>query len=161
MFVDTDRIYGSCVTVAIRTHTLRLIFSVFYNTNILSSVSQPAALLSRQFRSCLASTGRVTQPTGATLARLAGTNLGLSGNIHTYIHFNFIRKLQWIRGSEFLWQTEDHWPRQGSYENEIQESCPEVKKVTANTTVIEENGSMQISKILQLAKVKDCSCTLY
>ncbi|KAK2564378.1 hypothetical protein P5673_011803 [Acropora cervicornis] len=55
---------------------------------------------------------------------------------------DFIRKSQWIRGPEFLWQTEDHWPRQGSYENEIQESCPEVKKVTANTTVIEEYGSM-------------------
>ena len=39
-------------------------------------------------------------------------------------------------------QTEDHWPRQGSYENEIQESSPEVKKVTANTTVIEIYGSM-------------------
>ena len=55
---------------------------------------------------------------------------------------DFIRKSQWIRGPEFLWQTEDHWPRQGSYENEIQESSPEVKKVTANTTVIEEYGSM-------------------
>ena len=54
----------------------------------------------------------------------------------------FIRKLQWIRGPEFLWKTEDHWPRQGSYENEIQESSPEVRKVTANTTVIEEYGSM-------------------
>ncbi|XP_068742033.1 uncharacterized protein [Montipora capricornis] len=42
----------------------------------------------------------------------------------------FIRKSQWIRGPEFLWQTEDHWPRQGSYENEIQESSPEVRKVT-------------------------------
>ncbi|XP_067053909.1 uncharacterized protein [Acropora muricata] len=51
---------------------------------------------------------------------------------------DFIR----IRGLEFLWQTEDHWPRQGLYENEIQESCPEVKKVTANTTVIEEYGIM-------------------
>ena len=55
---------------------------------------------------------------------------------------DFIRKSQWIRGPEFLLQTEDHWPRQGSYENEIQESCPEVKKVTTNTTVIEEYGSM-------------------
>ena len=34
------------------------------------------------------------------------------------------------------------WPRQGSYENEIQESSPEVKKVRANTTIIEEHGSM-------------------
>ena len=42
----------------------------------------------------------------------------------------------------FLWQTEDQWPRQGSYENEIQESCPEVRKVAANTTVIEEHESM-------------------
>ena len=54
----------------------------------------------------------------------------------------FIRKSQWIRGPEFLWKTEDHWPRQGSYENEIQESSPEVREVTANTTVIEEYGSM-------------------
>ena len=55
---------------------------------------------------------------------------------------DFIRKSQWIRGPEFLWQTEDHWPRQGSYENEIQESSSEVRKVTANTTVIEKYGSM-------------------
>ena len=43
---------------------------------------------------------------------------------------------------EFLWQTEDQWPRQGSYENEVQESSEEVRKVTANTTVIEEHGNM-------------------
>ena len=55
---------------------------------------------------------------------------------------DFIKKSQWIRGPEFLWQTEDHWPRQGSYENEIQGSSPEVKKVTTNTTVIEVYGSM-------------------
>ena len=55
---------------------------------------------------------------------------------------DFMPKSQWIRGPEFLRQTEDHWPRQGSYENEIQESSPEVKKVTANTTVIEKYGSM-------------------
>ena len=54
----------------------------------------------------------------------------------------FMRKSQWIRGPEFLWQTEDQWPRQSSYENEIQESSPEVRKVTANTTVIEEHESM-------------------
>lgn len=48
----------------------------------------------------------------------------------------FMQKSQWIRGPEFLWQTEDQWPRQGSYENEVQESSPEVRKVTANTTVI-------------------------
>ena len=54
----------------------------------------------------------------------------------------FMRKSQWIRGPEFLWQTEDQWPRQGLYENEIQKSCPEVRKVTANTTVIEEHESM-------------------
>lgn len=41
-----------------------------------------------------------------------------------------------------MWQTEDHWPRQSSYENEIQESSPEVRKVTANTTAIEEHESM-------------------
>ena len=38
-----------------------------------------------------------------------------------------------------MWQTEDQWPRQDSYENEIQESSPEVRKVT---TVIKEHGSM-------------------
>lgn len=54
----------------------------------------------------------------------------------------FMRKSQWIRGPEFLWQTEDHWPRQSSYENEIQESSPEVRKVTANTTAIEEHESV-------------------
>ena len=41
-----------------------------------------------------------------------------------------------------MWRTEDQWPRQGSYKNEIQESSPEVRKVTANTTVIEERRSM-------------------
>ena len=46
----------------------------------------------------------------------------------------FIQKSQWIRGPEFLWQTEDQWPRQGLYENEVQESSPEVRNVTANTT---------------------------
>ena len=56
--------------------------------------------------------------------------------------FRIELKDKWIRGSEFLWQTEDHWPRQGSYENEIQERFQEVKKVTANTTVIEEYESM-------------------
>ena len=55
---------------------------------------------------------------------------------------DFIRKPQWIKGPEFLWQREDHWPRRGSYENEIQESSPEVRKVTANTTVTEEYASM-------------------
>ena len=54
----------------------------------------------------------------------------------------FMRQSQWMRGPEFLWQTDDQWPRQGSYENEIQESCPEVRKVTTNTTVIEEYESM-------------------
>ncbi|XP_044169286.1 uncharacterized protein LOC122953433 [Acropora millepora] len=76
---------------------------------------------------------------------------------------DFIRKSQWIRGPEFLWQTEDHWPRQGSYENEIQESCPEVKKVTAKTTVIEEYGSMlsRFERFSSWQKFKDYSCTLY
>ena len=55
---------------------------------------------------------------------------------------DIIRKTQWIRGSEFLWQTEDNWPRRGSYENEIQESSPEVREVTANTTVIQQYGSI-------------------
>ena len=54
----------------------------------------------------------------------------------------FMRGSQWIRGPEFLWQTEDQWPPQDSYENEIQESSPEVRKVTTNTTVIKEHGSM-------------------
>ena len=54
----------------------------------------------------------------------------------------FMRKSLWIRGPECLWQTEDQWPRKGSYENEIQESSSEVRKVTANTTVIEKHESM-------------------
>ena len=52
----------------------------------------------------------------------------------------FMRKLQRIRGPKVLWQTEDQWPRQGSYENESQESFPEVRKVTASITVIEEHA---------------------
>ena len=55
----------------------------------------------------------------------------------------FMRRSQWIRGPEFLWQTEDQWPRQSSYENDIQESSLEVRKVTANSTVIEQHESMR------------------
>ena len=54
----------------------------------------------------------------------------------------FMRKSQWIRGPDFLWQTEDQWLRHGSYQNEIQESSPEVRKVTANATVMEEHKGM-------------------
>ena len=54
----------------------------------------------------------------------------------------FMQKSKWIRGPEFLWQTEDQWPLQVSYENEVEERSPDVKRVTANTTVIEEHGKM-------------------
>ena len=43
---------------------------------------------------------------------------------------------------EFLWQREDQWPQQGSYEDEVKESSPDVKRITTNTTVIEEQGNM-------------------
>ena len=55
---------------------------------------------------------------------------------------DFIWKLQLVRGPEFWWQTEDRWSQQRSCENEIQVSSLEVKKVTANTKVIEEYRSM-------------------
>ena len=49
---------------------------------------------------------------------------------------DFIRKSQWIRGPEFLWQTGDHWPRQGSYENEIQERTDSLK----NPVILPKTG---------------------
>ena len=62
---------------------------------------------------------------------------------------DFMQKSQWIKGAHFLWQTEDHWPQQDSYENEVDHNSPDVKKVTANATVIEEHENMlkQIQKI--------------
>ena len=73
--------------------------------------------------------------------RESGSNLADEGSRGVNAK-EFMRKSQWIRVPESLWQTEDQWPRQGSYENEIQESFPEVRKITANTTVIEEHESM-------------------
>ena len=35
-------------------------------------------------------------------------------------------------------QSENHWPKQDSYENEIDPNCPEVRKITANSTIVEE-----------------------
>jgi len=54
----------------------------------------------------------------------------------------FVQKSQWINGPDFLWQTEDQWPQQGSYENEIDHSSPDVRKVIAHATVNEERGNM-------------------
>jgi len=41
-----------------------------------------------------------------------------------------------------LWQSENHWPKQGSYEDEIDPSSPEVRKITANSTIVEEKKDM-------------------
>ena len=54
----------------------------------------------------------------------------------------FIQKSQWIMGPVFLWHTEYRWPQQDSYENEIDLNSPDVRKVTAKATVIEEHESM-------------------
>ena len=53
-----------------------------------------------------------------------------------------MQKLQWIKSPDFLWQTEDHWPQQDPYENEVDHNSPDVRKVTANATVIEEVENM-------------------
>lgn len=54
----------------------------------------------------------------------------------------FMQRSQWIKGPDFLWQTEDHWPQQDSYEKEVDQNSPDVKGVTANATVIEEHENM-------------------
>ena len=54
----------------------------------------------------------------------------------------FMQKSQWIKGPDFLWQVEDHWPQQDSYENEVDHNSPDVRKVTANVTVIEDHKNM-------------------
>ena len=54
----------------------------------------------------------------------------------------FMQRSQWIKGPDFLWQTEDHWPQQDSYEKEVDHNSPDVKGVTANATVIEEHENM-------------------
>ena len=54
----------------------------------------------------------------------------------------FMQKSKWIKGPDLLWQTEDHWPQQDSTrqdENEVDHNSPDVKKVTANATVIEKH----------------------
>ena len=55
---------------------------------------------------------------------------------------DFLQKSQWINGPGFLWQSENHWPKQGSYEDEIDPSSPEVRKITANSTIVEEKKDM-------------------
>ena len=54
----------------------------------------------------------------------------------------FMQKSQWIKGPDFLWQAEDHWPQQDSYENEVDHNSLDVRKVTANVTVIEDHKNM-------------------
>ena len=54
----------------------------------------------------------------------------------------FMQKSQWIKGPDFLWWTEGHWAQQDSYENEVDHNSPDVRKVTANATVIEEHENM-------------------
>ena len=51
-----------------------------------------------------------------------------------------MQKSQWI--NVLSWQTEDHWPQQDSYENEVDHISPDVRKVTANETVIEQHEKM-------------------
>ena len=55
---------------------------------------------------------------------------------------DFLQKSQWINGPGFLWQSENHWPKQSSYEDEIDPSSPEVRKTTANSTIVEERKDM-------------------
>ena len=38
-----------------------------------------------------------------------------------------------------MWQAEDHWPQQDSYENEVDHNSPDVRKVIA---VIEDHKNM-------------------
>ena len=40
-----------------------------------------------------------------------------------------MQKLQWIKSPDFLWQTEDHWPQQDPYENEVDHNSPDVRKL--------------------------------
>ncbi|XP_073237544.1 uncharacterized protein [Porites lutea] len=63
----------------------------------------------------------------------------------------FMQRSQWIKGPDFLWQTEDHWPQQDSYENEVDHNSPDVKRVTANATVIEEHENM-LSRFKRFSK---------
>ena len=55
---------------------------------------------------------------------------------------HFLQKSRWIKGPDFLWESENHWPEQDSYERELDPTSPEVKKITVNTTVAEEKKDM-------------------
>ena len=79
-------------------------------------------------------------------------------------HQGVYAKVVWIKGPDFLsWQTKDHWPQQDSYENEVDHNSPDVRKVTANATVIEEHEKnvKQIRMIFQVASLKGRSYRLY
>ena len=51
-------------------------------------------------------------------------------------------KLEWIKDPDFLWQTEDHWPQQTLYEDEVDPRSPDVGKIKANVTAVEERRDM-------------------
>lgn len=76
---------------------------------------------------------------------------------------HFLPKSRWIKGPDFLWESENHWPEQDSYEKEHDPSSPEVKKITVNTTVAEEKRGYagQVRKILQLAKAENSNRVVY
>jgi len=71
----------------------------------------------------------------------------------------FMQKPQWIKGPDFLWQTEDHWPQQDSYKNEVDHNSPDIRKVTANTKAIEEHENM-LSRFVRFSKCQVLKATV-
>ena len=62
-----------------------------------------------------------------------------------------MQKSQWIKGPDFLWQAEDHWPQQDSCKNEVDHNSPDVRKVIANVIVIEDHKNM-LSRLERFSK---------
>ena len=55
---------------------------------------------------------------------------------------HFLQKSRCNKGPDFLWESKNHWPEQDSYEKELDPTSSEVKKITVNTTVVEEKKDM-------------------
>ncbi|XP_028408667.1 uncharacterized protein LOC114531224 [Dendronephthya gigantea] len=55
----------------------------------------------------------------------------------------FLEKSKWITGPDFLWQTEDNWPKQRVEQRELEEGNPEVKKVKARASSVREVGMLK------------------